>query len=128
LVAFGAGFVDFIVDFVLLAGALAAFAAGFLSAVFWSTGFFVAFGAGLVAFIDEDFIDDDFAGAAFVLLAAVFGAGEALVAAAIAGAVIRNAAARSDARVFFIQYTSFRSKIRERLAACGRRNRCSVTS
>jgi hypothetical protein len=35
------------------------------------------------------------------LLTAVFGAGLALVAAAIAGAVIRNAAARADARIFF---------------------------
>jgi hypothetical protein len=131
-VAFGAGlvaFIDFIevfeafeafelIDLVVifeavfaLAGALVA--AGFTSDVFWRRGFLVAFGAGFVLFIDVDFIDDDFIVEVFivdlaglvafiVLLAAVFGAGEAFGAAAIAGAVMRNAAARSDARVFFI--------------------------
>jgi hypothetical protein len=125
LVAFGAGFVDFIEPAVLavlldlaaglvafiapaLAGALVAFTAGSIAAVFWSSGFLVAFGAGFVDFIDDDFIDDDFIdfiddlAAGFVLLVAVFGAGLALGAAAIAGAVIRNAVARSDARIFFM--------------------------
>jgi hypothetical protein len=135
LVALGAGFLldfidddfidddfiedDFIEDLAGLvafmappfAGALVAVAAGFVSAVFWSSGFFVALGAGLVDFIDEDFIDEDFIDLVdfiedfedfIVLLVAVFGAGLAFGAAAIAGAVIRNAVARSDARIFFM--------------------------
>ena len=93
-----AGFVDFIVDFEDLAGFGDA-----LAAVSWS-GFFVAFGAGdaFVDFIEDDFIDDfvdfielDLVVAAF---ADALGAGDA----AIAMPVVRNAAATSDARIFFM--------------------------
>jgi hypothetical protein len=115
-VAFGAGEPMCDEPIELWAGALDAFGAAFgaalalgaaVAAVFWSSGFFVAFGAG------EPMCDEpielwagalDAFGAAFGA-ALAFGAGLA----AMAGAVIRNAVARSDARVFFMQVTSFRS-------------------
>jgi hypothetical protein len=64
-------------------------------------GFFVAFGAGLVAFVDFiEPIDPDFIDFAEALVA-VFGPGVAFEA-AIAVPVIKNPAARSAASIFFI--------------------------
>jgi hypothetical protein len=99
--------VDFIDEDAGLAAAFAGalVAAGFVSAVFWRRGFLVALAAGFAAgFMAAGFAAGFAAGLAAGLAAAVFAAGLAAGAglAAIAGAVIRNAAARSDARVFFI--------------------------
>jgi hypothetical protein len=83
-------------------GFLDGFGAGFL------VGFGVGF-AGSAGFAVDllDFIELE-------VLAPAFGEADGFGDAAIAGAVIRNAAAISDARVFFMQYTSFRSRVRER--------------
>jgi hypothetical protein len=64
-------------------------------------------------FIEEDFVDEDFIEFVdfiepmllVVVFAAALGAGDA----AIATPVVRNAAATSDARILFMQFTSLRS-------------------
>ncbi len=117
---FAAGLVDFIeVDFIELddfiddfiddlAGALLAMGLA-VAAVFWSNGFLVAFAAGLADDFAAGLVAGFAAGLADIfiepmeLFDAAFGDALGLVDAAIAGAVIMNAAARSDARVFFIQ-------------------------
>jgi hypothetical protein len=111
LVAFGAGLVAGLAD-----GLVAGLADGLVAGL----------ADGLVAGLADDFVAglaDDFV-AGFMAPPLVAGAGLA----ANAGTVMRNAAAINDAMVFFMEGTSFRSKIRERLTAYERRLLCSVTS
>jgi hypothetical protein len=101
-VAFGAGLAFGLAELIELcmAGALVAFGlafgAGLVAEVFWSNGFLVAFGAG-VAFGLAELIELCMAGA-LVAFGLAFGAGLA----AMAMPVVRNAAVRSDAMVFFM--------------------------
>jgi hypothetical protein len=70
--------------------------------VAFGAGFADGLAVGLVDFIELDFIEFDFI--ELEVFAPAFGEAEGLAdVAAIAGAVIRNAAARSEARVFFMQ-------------------------
>jgi hypothetical protein len=110
-----------LVDFmaVPLAGALVAFAFGlaFTAEVFCMSGFLVAFGAGLVDFMELAALVAlgaglvDFIVVPWAALVA-FGAGLAAVE-ANAGTVMRNAAAIIDAIVFFKIYTSLRSNSKD---------------